>query len=140
VVLKRDGLPTVAEIVARGHFKAPTDPNDRRPDAPATYWRWLAAQWAAYKAEKPIKVELERLTVELVPVDLPPTCPECFADLHSPESLRELQFIGAQQDGRIDPDGILNIDGNYEDNAELQYVTGYMCVACGHTIVSAEGT
>lgn len=84
-----------------------------------------------------MKVKLDKLTVTEVEAELPERCPECEADLTENDALKEDQFVGSEQQGRLTADGP-DCSGYFENATEPTYVVAYRCGNCDHTLVTTE--
>jgi DNA-directed RNA polymerase subunit RPC12/RpoP len=84
-----------------------------------------------------MKIKLDRVTAVEVEVELPETCPGCGLDFHDEDSLKEDQFIGSEQSGRL-VDGSPECCEGYENGTQPVYVVGYRCAECGEVLVTTE--
>jgi hypothetical protein len=83
-----------------------------------------------------MKVTIERLTATKVEVELPAACPKCRASFDD-VGLYEHQLLPSWQEATV-VDGQLTDYGEYENDSEPLYTTGYGCGACQHILCSTE--
>jgi rubredoxin len=85
-----------------------------------------------------VKLQVDKLVVTTVEVELPDTCPGCGVDFHGDKGaefpLLEHQLIGAEQVARICRDEAEHGDA-FENGTEPLLVTGYQCSKCGYVLI-----
>jgi hypothetical protein len=84
-----------------------------------------------------MKVALDKLTVTRLELDLPERCPTCGHDLREEDGLREDQYVGSDQRGRLTDEGP-EIAGQYENAIAPTWVVAYACGECGEVLVNSD--